>query len=101
MIFLNRACADAQALFLSVGKEEQQDFFCAAVYIPSAVDIFPPEADIVNFRYFDATGKQLTREQLKTMNIVTPAMEHIFATVAERAGKSRMPSNELEKPEQR
>ena len=54
----------------------------------------------MNFRYFDVNGKQLTDEQLKTMNIVTPAMEHIFATVAERVGKTWMPSGELEKPEQ-
>ena len=55
----------------------------------------------MNFRYFDATGKQLTNEQLKNMNIVTPAMEHIFATVTYRIGKAWIKSDELEKPEQK
>lgn len=78
-----------------------QDFFSAVVYIPCAVDIFPVEVDILYFRYFDATGKQLTNEQLKTMNIVTPAMEHIFATVADRVGKVWMKSDKLENSEQK
>ena len=55
----------------------------------------------MNFRYFDVTGKQLTNEQLKTMNIVTPAMEHIFATVADRVGKAWMKSDKLENSEQK
>ena len=55
----------------------------------------------MNFRYFDVTGKQLTNEQLKTMNIVTPAMEHIFATVVERVGKAWMKSDKLENSEQK
>lgn len=79
----------------------RQDFFGAAVYIFCAVDIFPVEVDILNFRYFDVTGKQLTNEQLKTMNIVTPAMEHIFATVADRVGKAWMKSDKLENSEQK
>ena len=37
----------------------------------------------MTFRYFDAEGQQLTREQLNAMRIVTPAMEHVFATVME------------------
>ena len=57
------------------------------------------EVDNLNFRYFDATGKQVTNEQLKNMNIVTPAMEHIFATVTDRIGKAWIKSDELEKPE--
>ena len=55
---------------------------------------------MLNFRYFDAAGKQLTEEQLKTMNIVTPAMEHIFAAVAERVGKAWIKSDNLESTEQ-
>ena len=56
------------------------------------------EVDILNFRYFDATGKQLTNEQLKSMRIVTPAMEHIFATVVDRIEKSWNQSDKLENP---
>ena len=41
----------------------------------------------MTFRYFDTTGNQLTAEQLKSMRIATPAMEHILATVKERAEK--------------
>ena len=55
----------------------------------------------MNFRYFDATGKQLTNEQLKTMNIITPAMEHIFITVADRVGKAWMKSDQFENSEQK
>lgn len=51
----------------------------------------------MNFRYFDAAGNQLTNEQLKTMCIVTPAMEHIFATVTERIEKSWKQDDKLEK----
>ena len=50
----------------------------------------------MNFRYFDANGIQLTREQLRSMGIATPAMEHIFATVVERIGKIRKPLDTLE-----
>jgi len=50
----------------------------------------------LKFRYFDAAGKQLTREELKSMCIVTPAMEHIFATVAERIEKSWKQADTLE-----
>ncbi len=56
------------------------------------------EVDILNFRYFDAHGNQLTSEQLKIMQITTPAMEHIFATVVERVGKSRNQLGRLEEP---
>ncbi len=55
------------------------------------------EVDILNFRYFDAAGKQLTNEQLKSMRIVTPAMEHIFATVADRIEKTWKQDDKLEK----
>lgn len=40
----------------------------------------------MNFRYFDAEGRPLTWDQLREMRVVTPAMEHVFATVEERAG---------------
>ena len=76
-----------------------QEYFGSVVYISCAMDIFPVEVDIVNFRYFDATGKQLTNEQLKAMNIVTPAMEHVFATVADRIEESRRQSDGVENSE--
>lgn len=50
----------------------------------------------MNFRYFDVAGNQLTDEQLKSMRIVTPAMEHIFATVAERIERSWKQGDRLE-----
>lgn len=40
------------------------------------------------FRYFDAEGRQLTPEQLHSMGVQTPAMDHVFATVAERVEKT-------------
>lgn len=55
------------------------------------------EVDSLNFRYFNAAGEQLTNEQLKSMRIVTPAMEHVFATVADRVEKSWKQSDKLEK----
>lgn len=61
------------------------------------MDIVPVEADILNFRYFDSTGHQLTNEQLNSMRIVTPAMEHIFATVVDRIEKSWKQPEKLEK----
>lgn len=48
------------------------------------------------FRYFDAAGNQLTAEQLKSMCIATPVMEHILATVKERAEKNWKSSESLE-----
>lgn len=51
----------------------------------------------MNFRFFNADGEQLTNEQLQSMRIVTPAMEHIFATVADRVEKSWKQSDKLEK----
>lgn len=68
----------------------------AAVYFSDVLDIVPVEVDVLNFRYFDAAGKQLTNEQLKSMRIVTPAMEHIFATVADRIEKSWKQADKLE-----
>ena len=46
------------------------------------------------FRYFDTEGKQLTFEQLCSMRVSTPAMNHVFATVLERMendGKEKGP----------
>jgi len=40
------------------------------------------------FRYFDPDGRQLSREQLLSMNVVTPIMEHVLGTVAQRVEKS-------------
>lgn len=51
----------------------------------------------MNFRYFDEAGKQLTDEQLKSMRILTPAMEHIFASVVDRVEKSWKQPDKLEK----
>lgn len=39
----------------------------------------------MTIRYFDCQGRQLSREELQAMNITTPVMEHIVATVAQRA----------------
>lgn len=50
----------------------------------------------MNFRYFDANGRQLTSEQLNAMRIMTPAMEHVFATVLDRVGKLRNQADDLE-----
>lgn len=50
----------------------------------------------MNFRYFDSAGKQLTVEQLKSMCIVTPVMEHILATVTERMERSLEHSGKLD-----
>lgn len=55
------------------------------------------EGDILNFRYFDGEGNPLTYEQLLSMSIVTPAMEHVFATVTGRVGKTWKPSDRVEK----
>jgi hypothetical protein len=68
----------------------------AAVYISCALDIVSMEVDCMNFRYFDAAGNQLTIEQLKAMCIVTPTIEHIFATVVERIEKSWKQTDRLE-----
>lgn len=50
----------------------------------------------MNFRYFDAAGRQLTPEQLRSLDLLTPAMDHVFATVAERLGKSGNPGGPVE-----
>lgn len=55
----------------------------------------------MNFRYFDANGNQITNDQLKTMQVTTPAMEHIFATVVNRVGKSWKEADRLEETSSR
>lgn len=67
-----------------------------AVYIVCVLDIVSVEVDSLNFRCFDAADNQLTGDQLKSMHIATPAMEHIFATVVERIEKSRKQAGRLE-----
>jgi hypothetical protein len=54
--------------------------------------------DFLNFRFFDAAGNQLTMEQLDSMHIVTPAMEHVFATVTERIEKIWNEADSVAKP---
>ena len=49
------------------------------------------------FRYFDTEGKQLTFEQLRLMQISTPAMDHVFATVLERMENSGKKERLIEK----
>lgn len=51
----------------------------------------------MRFRYFDAEGREMTFEQLRTMNISTPAIEHIFASVVDRLEKSEKQSKEIER----
>lgn len=36
-------------------------------------------------RYFDSQGRQLSYEELQSLNISTPVMEHIIASVLERS----------------
>lgn len=38
----------------------------------------------MTIRYFDCQGRQLSYEELRKLNITTPIMEHIVATVAQR-----------------
>lgn len=40
----------------------------------------------MTIRYFDCQGRQLSYEELRRLNITTPIMEHIVATVAQRIG---------------
>ncbi len=50
----------------------------------------------MTFRYFDAEGRRLTVEQLHSMGVLTPAMDHIFATVAERVEKNERSEDPIE-----
>lgn len=49
------------------------------------------------FRYFDTEGRQLTFEQLCSMRISTPVMDHVFATVLERVENSGKEGCPIEK----
>lgn len=51
----------------------------------------------MRFRYFDAEDREMTLEQLRSMNISTPAIEHIFASVVDRLEKSEKPLKEIER----
>ena len=50
----------------------------------------------MQFRYFDADGRQVTPKELRTMQVTTPAIEHIFASLIERLEKSGKPPQEIE-----
>lgn len=50
----------------------------------------------MKFRFFDAGGRQLTVEELRLMRVLTPAMDHVFATVAERVEKNANSSQRVE-----
>ena len=52
----------------------------------------------MKFRYFDPTGRQLTPEQLRSMQVMTPAMDHVFATALNRLEKSGISGGRIEKP---
>ena len=49
------------------------------------------------FRYFDVKGKQLTVEQLCSLQVSTPVMNHIFATVLKRMENTGKDSGSIEK----
>lgn len=51
----------------------------------------------MKFRYFDQAGHQITPEQLRTMQVMTPAMDHVFATVLERLEKNERSGDPIEK----
>ena len=51
----------------------------------------------MKFRYFDPEGRQIAPEQLRAMQIMTPAMDHVFVTVLERLEKSENLKSPIEK----
>lgn len=51
----------------------------------------------MKFRYFDPAGHQIAPEQLHTMQVMTPAMDHVFATVLERLEKNERSGSSVEK----
>lgn len=53
------------------------------------------------FRYFDAEGRQLTLQQLCSMGVSTPAMDHVFATVLKRVEKYGKEEGRIEKKSSR
>lgn len=38
----------------------------------------------MTFRFFDMNGRRLSDEEIRQANIITPVMEHIYATVRDR-----------------
>lgn len=52
----------------------------------------------MKFRYFDPAGRQLTPEQLRSMQVMTPAMGHVFAAALDRLEKSGISEGRIEKP---
>lgn len=61
------------------------------------MDIFLAEGMRVKFRYFDLAGQQLTQAQLRAMQVVTPAMDHVFATALERIERTGSSADQIEK----
>lgn len=61
------------------------------------MDTLPAEGTQMKFRYFDPAGRQLTAEQLRSMQVMTPAMDHVFATVLERLEKNERSVEPIEK----
>ncbi len=54
----------------------------------------------MTFRYYDCEGHQLTSEQLRELNISTPVMEHVFASVLKRVQEEiDMPASSSKVPE--
>lgn len=51
----------------------------------------------MRFRYFDPAGNQIAPEQLRSMGVMTPAMDHVFATVLERLEKTGKFGEPIEK----
>lgn len=41
----------------------------------------------MTIRYFDCQGRQLTFEELRKLNLTTPIMEHVVASVIQRTNK--------------
>lgn len=38
----------------------------------------------MTFRFFNMNGRQLSDEEIRQASIITPVMEHIYATVRDR-----------------
>lgn len=51
----------------------------------------------MKFRYFDPAGQQITPEQLRMMQVMTPSMDHVFVTVLERLEKNERLRGPIEK----
>ena len=49
---------------------------------------------------YDGRCRELTPEQVQSLRLLTPAMEHVFATVAERLGKPGNPGRPVENESQ-